>query len=421
MDAFFDSADAAAQASPAHTSSPPASISLDDMPPHVTSFPSPTGFTPQEFDVKSEVGFYSSSDAYSPEDYPFAPSSAPELSHVELVNQEISSREVKLESESGYWSPSQATPTATTSTSNSFLSDLYNSTPMAVSNSNNGVSPEALTNSGPSSPTWSDGAQESQPTPSEHVLLRRASCPSWEPHQPSRDEVLPPVSALLFDYPRQAAISLGDSRRFDLQADAHPFELRPVIYSGEPTGYAGDTAAYQTHNLDEHYMRNDTYGPIDWEPKSNGSAVIGGLSMAHNVPIMHTDDAASKETQYLRRRCFNCRATEPPSWRRSTLNPGKIVRCLSKLFTLSPLAYVPFSPFQVCNKCGLYERTHLRPRPHRFDELRGGAGATKSRKASKSMITGMPSQGKGSLHIRPDANTMHRRGMCYDAFDIDLS
>ncbi|TFK55380.1 hypothetical protein OE88DRAFT_1709887 [Heliocybe sulcata] len=75
------------------------------------------------------------------------------------------------------------------------------------------------------------------------------------------------------------------------------------------------------------------------------------------LPIQHTDDAASKETQYLRRRCNNCHTTEPPSWRRSTLNPGKIV----------------------CNKCGLYERTHLRPRPLRFDELRAGG---KGRKAS---------------------------------------
>ena len=76
------------------------------------------------------------------------------------------------------------------------------------------------------------------------------------------------------------------------------------------------------------------------------------------LPVQHTDDAASKETQYLRRRCFNCHTTEPPSWRRSTLNPGKIV----------------------CNKCGLYERTHLRPRPLRFDELRAG---NKARKAAK--------------------------------------
>ncbi|KAJ7778535.1 hypothetical protein B0H16DRAFT_1230021, partial [Mycena metata] len=62
----------------------------------------------------------------------------------------------------------------------------------------------------------------------------------------------------------------------------------------------------------------------------------------------HTDDAASKATQYLRRQCFTCHTTEASSWRRSTLNPGKIV----------------------CNKCGLYERTHLRARPLRFDELR---------------------------------------------------
>ena len=78
-----------------------------------------------------------------------------------------------------------------------------------------------------------------------------------------------------------------------------------------------------------------------------------------NLPVQHTDDAASKETQYLRRRCFNCHTTEPPSWRRSTLNPGKIV----------------------CNKCGLYERTHLRARPLRFDEMRSGS---KSRKPATS-------------------------------------
>ncbi|KAI0032940.1 hypothetical protein K488DRAFT_85390 [Vararia minispora EC-137] len=79
-----------------------------------------------------------------------------------------------------------------------------------------------------------------------------------------------------------------------------------------------------------------------------------------SYPIQFTDDAASKETQTLRRRCTNCSQTEPPSWRRSTLNPGKIV----------------------CNKCGLYERTHLRPRPLRFDELRTGNKSRKGKKAA---------------------------------------
>ncbi|KAF7373351.1 hypothetical protein MSAN_00544700 [Mycena sanguinolenta] len=41
------------------------------------------------------------------------------------------------------------------------------------------------------------------------------------------------------------------------------------------------------------------------------------------VAVQHCDDAASKETQYLRRQCHSCKTTDPPSWRRSTLNPGK--------------------------------------------------------------------------------------------------
>ncbi|KAJ7334909.1 hypothetical protein DFH08DRAFT_637595, partial [Mycena albidolilacea] len=60
------------------------------------------------------------------------------------------------------------------------------------------------------------------------------------------------------------------------------------------------------------------------------------------------DDAATTLTQYLRHRCFVCHTTEASAWRRSTLSLGKVV----------------------CNKCGLYERTHLRVRPLQFDELR---------------------------------------------------
>ncbi|KAF8638585.1 hypothetical protein AX17_002126 [Amanita inopinata Kibby_2008] len=97
-------------------------------------------------------------------------------------------------------------------------------------------------------------------------------------------------------------------------------------------------------------------------PSSSPCHPLGISYLPTGHPVHHTDDAASKETQYLRRRCFNCHTTEPPSWRRSTLNPGKIV----------------------CNKCGLYERTHLRPRPLRFDELRAG---NKARKQSKGTVS----------------------------------
>ncbi|TEB37083.1 hypothetical protein FA13DRAFT_1786296 [Coprinellus micaceus] len=107
------------------------------------------------------------------------------------------------------------------------------------------------------------------------------------------------------------------------------------------------------------------------------------LSPHTGLPVQHTDDAASKETQYLRRRCFNCHTTEPPSWRRSTLNPGKIV----------------------CNKCGLYERTHLRPRPLRFDELRAGNKARKQNKRTlspKSRVGTAAAAGNGGAPGSPN-------------------
>ena len=133
------------------------------------------------------------------------------------------------------------------------------------------------------------------------------------------------------------------------------------------------------------------------------------LSPHSGLPVQHTDDAASKETQYLRRRCFNCHTTEPPSWRRSTLNPGKIV----------------------CNKCGLYERTHLRPRPLRFDELRAGNKARKQSKGTVAAAAGglNPKQGKikkeprdysaGGLVRRSSVSSTSSAHSCSGASDWD--
>ena len=46
------------------------------------------------------------------------------------------------------------------------------------------------------------------------------------------------------------------------------------------------------------------------------------------VTIVHTDDAATKLTDGIRRRCFNCCTTDTSTWRRSNLSPGKVVRLL---------------------------------------------------------------------------------------------
>ncbi|KAF7375799.1 hypothetical protein MSAN_00469600 [Mycena sanguinolenta] len=67
------------------------------------------------------------------------------------------------------------------------------------------------------------------------------------------------------------------------------------------------------------------------------------------IQVIHTDDAATKLSDRVRRRCFNCCTTDTSTWRRSNLSPGKVL----------------------CNKCGLFERTHSRPRPEQFPHKRG--------------------------------------------------
>ncbi|KDR84104.1 hypothetical protein GALMADRAFT_133470 [Galerina marginata CBS 339.88] len=161
------------------------------------------------------------------------------------------------------------------------------------------------------------------------------------------------------------------SSRQELYGEPHPLDhgesFIPSMSNSPHSSY---------HEFDENNIKLEDGAPLMvpsqtsfYRPSSSPGAchpmTMSYLSPHTGLPVQHTDDAASKETQYLRRRCFNCHTTEPPSWRRSTLNPGKIV----------------------CNKCGLYERTHLRPRPLRFDELRAG---NKARKQSKAGANGSP-------------------------------
>ncbi|KAH9973537.1 hypothetical protein BGW80DRAFT_1127739, partial [Lactifluus volemus] len=62
----------------------------------------------------------------------------------------------------------------------------------------------------------------------------------------------------------------------------------------------------------------------------------------------YTDEANTKLSNRIRRQCFNCKAIETSTWRRSVLTTGKLL----------------------CNKCGLFERTHGIPRPKKFPRRR---------------------------------------------------
>lgn len=196
----------------------------------------------------------------------------------------------------------------------------------------------------------------------------------------------------LYGEPMAMSSSSPDPRAHHLPLSADPSALHgggggssrldePFIHSmsSSPRGPYRD---FDHHHLDAHgnsVKLEDAPVIVPsqtafYRPPSTGAMhpmAMSYLSPHTGLPVQHTDDAASKETQYLRRRCFNCHTTEPPSWRRSTLNPGKIV----------------------CNKCGLYERTHLRPRPLRFDELRAG---NKARKQQTKGVAGVVGGGVGS-------------------------
>lgn len=82
-------------------------------------------------------------------------------------------------------------------------------------------------------------------------------------------------------------------------------------------------------------------------------------------PIMYTDDAGLKLCDRIRRQCSNCKATTTTTWRRSMLSQGKLVR---SYYIVVGATCLNFS--QVCNKCGLFERTHSVPRPKTFPRKR---------------------------------------------------
>ncbi|WRT66106.1 uncharacterized protein IL334_003059 [Kwoniella shivajii] len=62
--------------------------------------------------------------------------------------------------------------------------------------------------------------------------------------------------------------------------------------------------------------------------------------------VTYTTDAEVKQTPEIKRMCYNCDNRSPPSWRKSVIHPGRIL----------------------CNKCGIFERTHQKSRPRQNDD-----------------------------------------------------
>ena len=127
-------------------------------------------------------------------------------------------------------------------------------------------------------------------------------------HYAQRD----PISHPPYSYPPQP---FEPQQRYEHHHPQHPHSQHPDSHSQYHTQPYFNVPTMAHPQPPPPQMR-DNYGrqypPINQAP----------------VTIVHTDDAATKLTDGIRRRCFNCCTTDTSTWRRSNLSPGKVVRLL---------------------------------------------------------------------------------------------
>ncbi|KAH9975201.1 hypothetical protein BJV74DRAFT_180599 [Russula compacta] len=134
---------------------------------------------------------------------------------------------------------------------------------------------------------------------------------------------------------------------------------RPRAYYHQSTGLPESPYRVQPRTELRYPLTHEgTARAVAYPPAAHvvPSQISGGThEIAYHYPgqqqfnAIYTDDATTKLNDRIRRRCFNCCTTDTSTWRRSSLNPGKVL----------------------CNKCGLFERTHNRARPEQFPHKRG--------------------------------------------------
>ncbi|KAJ7440372.1 hypothetical protein FB451DRAFT_1300479 [Mycena latifolia] len=161
----------------------------------------------------------------------------------------------------------------------------------------------------------------------------------------------------------------GHDERYDQHPHPH---AHPHYAQGFPIQHAG----YVPYPLPGTILSAPMAPPQSNGANPNGAG--GGV-----IQVVHTDDAATKLSDRVRRRCFNCCTTDTSTWRRSNLSPGKVL----------------------CNKCGLFERTHSRPRPEQFPHKRGPLASSTLRSRSPPPGQGQPSYQQPHYAPPPSASS----------------
>ncbi|KIM62539.1 hypothetical protein SCLCIDRAFT_25025 [Scleroderma citrinum Foug A] len=160
--------------------------------------------------------------------------------------------------------------------------------------------------------------------------------------------------------PLESHSTYSDAYYQDHSRQSRPYHdpVRDSERSSHNYAYAS-SRSHQDHRYphDAHtsYPTASQYGSAALSHSAVGARDTGSGSLSYplpgqnHYPVGYTDDAATKLSDRVRRRCYNCGTTDTSTWRRSNLSPGKVL----------------------CNKCGLFERTHGRARPDQFPHRRG--------------------------------------------------
>ncbi|KAJ3900406.1 hypothetical protein F5879DRAFT_421948 [Lentinula edodes] len=247
---------------------------------------------------------------------------------------------------------------------------------------------------------------EPYPMSSHRHFERRPSPPNAPPIATLSSTNSPTTSVSSLD---RSSVSTPPIRRSSPHSHAAPqyYNSHPQPYYSHPPppvhhhhhahrGYDSHEGSYSVPNTSQPFHNMGgmgmTVGGLNGMPSGREPYGLQMPSMPYpggpinsNVPVVYTEDAATKLSDRVRRRCFNCCTTDTSTWRRSNLSPGKVL----------------------CNKCGLFERTHSRPRPEQFPHKRGPLASSTLRSRSPPVPHSLPSP---SMHNQSTGHGSHPQG-----------
>lgn len=131
-------------------------------------------------------------------------------------------------------------------------------------------------------------------------------------------------------------IACAQPVRYELTSGAFQAAYYPTAQNGPGMNQAAypypPHARYpadpQQHQMQQQYPPSSHYSP-HVSTRSIRPTFVASHPLPPSAPyIVHTDDAATKLNDRIRRKCYNCRTTDTSTWRRSSLTPGKVVGSL---------------------------------------------------------------------------------------------